>query len=105
MGWAGGPHLVQIFIWNPVPDSANCYFVLGVLSLDMRVQRDGPETATMVVFAPKEPDAPGYHGVNGWRHTFGTVRGYRLTRFSESRLGIRDFPPPTIDWALWEEAP
>lgn len=43
--------------WNPVPDYANHYFALGVHSLDIRVQyhaSDGPETARMVVFAPKK---------------------------------------------------
>src|SRR5262249_6406787 len=29
--------------WKPIPDAANRYFVLGVLSLDIRVQYDGHE--------------------------------------------------------------
>lgn len=101
MSQRDGAHIA----WHPVPDYANRYFVLGVLSLDIRVQRDGPETAMMLVFAPKEPDVPGYHGVDGWRITLGTVRSYRLTRFSEWRLGIHDFLPLKLDWAMWEVAP
>jgi hypothetical protein len=87
-----------------VPDSDNRDFVLDVLSLDIHVRRDGPETATMVVLAPKVPHNPQYSGVNGWHITFGTVRGYQLTRISESRLGIRDFQPSGRDWAMWEVA-
>ena len=69
----------QSIAWEPVPAYANRYFVLGVLRLEITVVQDGPELASIVVFAPKEGHGTPYRGVDGWRITFGTVRGYRLT--------------------------
>lgn len=102
----------EVIPWHPVPEETNRYFAVGVESLDIRVQTDGPELATMVVVAPKQGADGSRREVGRWRLTFGTVRGYRLTRFSESRLGIRDFLPLHLDWfpdhwvpAMWEVMP
>jgi hypothetical protein len=95
----------QSIPWEPVPAYANRYFVLGVLRLDIKVVQDGPELASMVVFAPKDGHGPHYRGVDGWLITFGTVRGYRLTYLSESGRGIQTFQPANHDWGAWEVSP